>query len=158
MRTFILAGAIAATILPAAAMAQSYGEVRHDQREINQDRRDLRRDRADGDRRELRDDRRDLRADRQERREDWRDYRRSHPAAFHGPAYVGPRGWRYRPVTIGYRFAPEYYGERYWIRDPYAYRLPAPGALERWVRYGNDVVLVNVRTGRVIAVNGGFFY
>ena len=158
MRKFILAGAIAATILPAAAMAQSYGEVRHDQREIRQDKRDLHRAQRRGDWREARDARRDLRNDRRERREDWRDYRRTHGRIFHRGAYVGPRGWRYHRVIVGHRFEPVYYSRRYWITDPYMYRLPAPGRWERWVRYGNDVVLVNTRTGRVVAVNTDFFY
>jgi Ni/Co efflux regulator RcnB len=29
---------------------------------------------------------------------------------------------------------------------------------QRWVRYGNDVVLVNIRTGRVIEVHRAFFW
>ena len=158
MRKFILASALAATLVPVGAMAQSYGEVRHDQREINQDRRDLRDARIRGDRHDVRDARRDIRDDRQERREDWRDYRRAHPEAYRGPAYVGPRaGWRYRPVAAGYRFEPGFYGQRYWV-DAARYRLPPAGAFQRWVRYGNDVVLVNTRTGRVISVNSGFFF
>lgn len=158
MRKFIMASALAATLMPVAAMAQSYGEVRHDNREIRQDQRDLRRAQIHGDRHDIRDARADLRDSRQERREDWRDYRRSHPDIYRGPAYAGPsRNWRYRPVNVGYRFEPVYYGQRYWI-DADRYRLPRPVATQRWVRYGNDVVLVNVRTGRVVAVNNGFFY
>lgn len=158
MRKLILATALAATVLPAAAMAQSYGEVRHDRRDVGRDRGDLRDDQFRGDRHDVRDARRDLRDDRQERREDWRDYRRGHPEIYRGPAYVGPHaGWRYRPVAAGYRFEPGFYGQRYWI-DPVRYRLPPVGAYQRWVRYGNDVVLVNVRTGRVITVNNGFFF
>lgn len=158
MRKFILASALAATLMPVAAMAQSYGELRHDQRDVRQDRRDLRDAQMYGDRHDVREAREDLRDSRRERREDWRDYRRTHPDIYRGPAYVGPRaGWRYRPVNVGYRFEPVYYGQRYWI-DADRYRLPAAGRFQRWVRYGNDVVLVNVRTGRVIAVNNGFFY
>jgi Ni/Co efflux regulator RcnB len=158
VRKLILASALAASLLPATAMAQSYGEIRHDRRELRDDHRDLRDARARGDVRDIRDARRDIRDDRREMREDWRDYRRAHPDVYRGPAYVGPRpGWRYRPVAVGYRFEPVYYGQRYWV-DPVRYRLPPAGAYQRWVRYGNDVVLVNVRTGRVIAVNGGFFF
>ena len=157
MRKFMLTALMAATVIPAAAQAQSYGEVRHDQREVNQHRRDLRDAQFRGDRGDARDARRELREDRQERREDWRDYRRTNRDAFRGGAYAGPRGYRYRPVAVGYRFAPEYYGQRYWI-NPARYRLPVAPAYQRWVRYGNDVALVNVRTGRVVTVYNGFFW
>jgi len=158
MRTFILASALAATLIPAAAMAQSYGEVRRDQRDIRQDQRDLNRGYATGNPHEIRDARRELRNDRREARQDWRDYRRTHPEAFRGPGYVGPRaGWRYRPVAAGYRFDPVFYGRRYWI-DPVRYRLPPVAGFQRWVRYGNDVVLVDTRSGRVISVYNRFFF
>jgi len=157
MRKLILASALAATLLPAAAMAQSYGEVRQDQRDTRQDQRRLQQDRYAGNPRDVRADRRDVRQDRQEARGDWRDYRRQHPDVYRGGGYVGPQpGWRYRPVAVGYRFDPVFYGQRYWI-DPVRYRLPVAAPDQRWVRYGNDVALVNVRTGRVLAVNGGFF-
>lgn len=161
MRKIILASALAATagvMIPATAMAQSYGEVRHDQRDVNHDRRDLRDAQWRGDRHDVREARRDLRDDRQERRDDWRDYRRAHPDIYRAGRYVGPRaGWRYRPVAVGYRFDPMFYSQRYWI-DPVRYHLRPVGPDLRWVRYGSDVLLVNVRSGRVIEVNNGFFY
>jgi Ni/Co efflux regulator RcnB len=144
MRTMVLAAVAAAVAVPSVASAQSAREVRHDQREV-------RRDMRHGDYREAREDRREL-------REDWRDYRRSHREVYRRPAYAGPRGWRYRPVAVGHRFAPVYYGRNYWVNDYARYRLPRPGADRRWVRYGNDVVLVNIRTGRVISVYHSFFY
>ena len=158
MRTPILLGLLAAVAAPSIAQAQSAGDVRHDNREIARDRHDLHDAQWRGDRDDARNARRDLRNDRQERREDWRDYRQAHRDEFRGPAYVGPRGYRYRPVTIGYRFDPLYYSSRYVIADPYRYRLPRAEGWNRWVRYGNDVVLVNIRTGRVIEVHNGFFW
>ena len=73
-------------------------------------------------------------------------------------AYVGPRGYRYRPVAVGYRLQPAYYGSRYVIADPYRYRLPRATGVNRWVRYGNDVLLVNSRNGRVVTVYDRFFF
>ena len=158
MRMLILASALAATLVPASAMAQSLGEVRHDNREIRQDRRDLRDAERRGDRHDIRDARNDLRDSRQDRREDWRDFRRANPQAYRIGGYAGPRaGWRYRPVAVGYRFDPVFYGQRYWI-DPVRFHLRPVGGGLRWVRYGNDVLLVNIRTGRVLEVNNGFFY
>lgn len=154
----LAAAALTPVVAPAAASAQSYGEVRRDSREVRQDRRDVRDARRYGDRQDVRDARQELREDRQERREDWRDYRRTHADVYRRPAYVGPRGYAYRPVTVGYRFQPAYYGRNYWINDPWTYRLPRPAYGERWVRYDRDVVRVNLRTGRVVAVVNGFFY
>ncbi|WP_374943195.1 RcnB family protein [Sphingomonas sp.] len=167
MRKFIIAALAATVITPVAAGAQSYGEVRRDQREVRQDRRELDRARADGDRGDIRDARRELREDRQETREDRRDFRRDNRGyrqdgrggyAYRGDAYRGPRGYRYRPVSVGYRFAPSYYGRNYWINDYSSYRLSAPRfGYQRWVRYGSDVVLVDTRSGRVVEVRNRYF-
>ena len=158
MRKFIVAGLMAATILPSMAAAQTR-ELRRDQQEIREERRDLRDAQRYGDRGDVRDARGDLREARQEKREDWRDYRQSHREVYRRPAYVAPvRGWRYRPVAVGYRFQPAFYGSRYVITDPYRYRLPAAARYSRWVRYNNDVVLVDTRSGRVTQVHNGFFY
>ena len=143
MSKFIIAALAAATLVPGAAQAQSAREVRQGQREVQQD---LRR----GDYQEAREDRREL-------REDWRDYRRAHPKAFRTRAYAGPSGYRYRPVTAGYQFQPQYYGNRYWVNNYANYRLPHPGRGLRYIRYGNDVLLVNTRTGRVVRVYNRFF-
>ncbi|KQS49677.1 MULTISPECIES: RcnB family protein [unclassified Sphingomonas] len=159
MRKMILAAVAAATLVPTVATAQSYGEVRHDQREIRESQRDLQRARRYGDRHDVREARQELREDRREAREDWRDYRRTHGDLYRRPAYAGPRGYRYRPVNVGYRFAPEYYGRNYWINDYQTYRLSRPASgYQRWVRYGRDVVLVDTRSGQVVQVNNGFFY
>lgn len=157
MRNFVIAGLIAATLTPTLAAAQNR-ELRDDRRDLREEQRDVNRAIRNGaPGYVVRDERRDVRAARQEYREDWRDYRRRNPDLYRGPAYVGPRGYAYRPVTVGYRFRPEYYDRRYWV-DPYRYHLAPVGPYERWVRYGRDVVRVDLRSGRVIALNGGFFY
>jgi len=159
MRKIIIAALAAATILPAgAASAQSAREVRQSAREVRQSERELAEARRYGDRGDVREARREVREDRRELREDWRDYRRAHPDNYRGQAYAGPRGYRYRPVTSGYRFTPEYYGRNYWVNDWQRYRLGAPLGYQRWVRYGNDVVLVDIRSGRVATVYNGFFF
>jgi Ni/Co efflux regulator RcnB len=161
MRKFILLAALAAIALPSAANAErprherhrDRVEVRHDRHEVRRDRREIRRDRnhhrvreAHRDRRELRSDRRELHRDRRDLRHDRRHYRHHH-------AYVAPfRGWRYRPVTIGFRLNRAFFAPRYYISDYGYYGLRAPGRWNRWIRYGNDLLLVNVRTGRVLQV------
>jgi Ni/Co efflux regulator RcnB len=98
-------------------------------------------------RREIREDRQELRQDRRELRRDQRDMRRNRVA------YVAPyRGWTYRPVTVGFTLRPVFWGDRYAINDYGRYQLAAPRANQRWVRYGDDLVLVNIRNGRVLQV------
>lgn len=157
MRKFIISALIAATAFPAMATAQS-GELRRDRQDVREQQRDLRDAQRHGDRRDVREAREDLRDARQEYREDWRDYRRSNRDAFHRPSYIGPRGYRYRPVAVGGVIAPAYYGQRYVIADPRRYRLPPARGVNRWVRYGNDVLLVNGRNGRVQIVYNNFFW
>lgn len=131
MRKLILFAAMAAAAVPTASIAQQTDrrELRHDRREVRQDRRELRRDQS-----ELRRDRRDVRRSR--------------------AAYVAPyRNWNYRPVTVGYQLRPAFYGSRYYITDYGSYHLRAPHRRwMRWIRYGDDLLLVNVRTGRVLDV------
>lgn len=156
MRKIIMLGLLAATVMPGIAQAQSYREARDSQREVREERRDLRQAERYGDRRDVRDARGDLRDARQESREDWRDYRRTHRDVYRGGNWRAP--FRYSQWNVGVQLRPAYYNSRYYINDPYRYRLPRPGANLRWVRHYNDVLLVNVRTGRVMQVHRGFFW
>lgn len=146
MRKALLAAIAVSALVPTGAMARDNHDQRHDQREIRHDQR------------EIRHDQRELRHDRHERREDWRDYRKSNRNVYRREAYRGPRGYRYRPISVGYRFAPAYYSRGYWINNYDYYRLPPPGHGRRWVRYGNDVVLINISNGITIRVLNGFFW
>lgn len=157
MRKLILSTLVAATIFPVAASAQT-AELNRDRRDVREQQRDLRDARRYGTPADVRAQRRDVRDARQEYREDWRDYRRSNRDVYRRPAYVGPRGYAYRPVVVGARIGAPYYASRYVIADPYRYRLPRVTGQNRWVRYGNDVLLVNVRTGRVIEAHRDFFW
>jgi hypothetical protein len=152
-----LLGLIAATALPGMASAQN-SELRRDRQDIREEQRELRHAQRYGDREDVREERRDVREARREYREDWREYRRNHRDAYRMRPYSGPRGYRYRPITVGHRFAPAYYSGRYMISDPWRYRLPRTVGPQRWVRYGNDVALVNIRNGRVLEVHRGFFW
>jgi Ni/Co efflux regulator RcnB len=88
---------------------------------------------------------------------DWREskhdrkWERKHRR--HYVVYVAPhRGWRYRPLYVGYRLEPAFYGSRYYINDYRAYGVNYPGRDKRWIRYGDDLLLVNLRTGRVLRI------
>ena len=158
MRTLITAALAAAALVPVAASAQSWHEVRKDRQEVREDRRAVQDARLRGDRHDVREARQELREDRQETREDLQDFRRTHRDLYRQGNYGGPRGYRYRPVNVGYRFAPEYYGRNYWVSDYGRYRLARPGYNQQWVRYGNDVVLIDLRSGRVLQVYSRFFF
>jgi Ni/Co efflux regulator RcnB len=156
MRKFIIAGLLAATVVPTVASAQSYGEARRSEQRLREEQRDLRQAQRYGDRRDIREERRDVRDARREANQDWRDYRRSHRDVYRGGNWRAP--FRYSQWNVGAQLRPSYYSSRYYITDPYRYRLRAPGRDLRWVRHYNDVLLVNVRTGRVMEVNRGFFW
>jgi Ni/Co efflux regulator RcnB len=81
----------------------------------------------------------------------YRSIQRDHTSGW--TVYRAPiRTWRYRPVTIGFRLQPAFYGPRYSVTNYGTYRVRAPGRHQRWIRYGDDLLLVNVRTGRVLQV------
>jgi Ni/Co efflux regulator RcnB len=169
MRKFITGALLAAVALvPTVASAQSQRELRRDRQDIREERQELRRAYRSGDRREIRDERRDLREARQEYRDDlndrnrrfgrddWRGYRNGNRNLYRGGSWNAP--FRYNSFRPGVRIAPNYYGSRYFISDPWRYRLPTPGRYQRWVRHYNDVILVDTRRGVVIDVNRGFYW
>lgn len=156
MRKLIILGLLAATVVPSVASAQSYGEARRSEQRLREEQRDLRQAQRYGDRRDVREARSDVRYARQEAREDWRDYRNSHRDVYRAGRWNAP--FRYTAWNRGQQLRPVYYGSRYYISDPYRYRLPRPGANMRWIRHYNDVLMVNVRTGRVVEVHRGFFW
>ena len=107
--------------------------------------------------------RRSLRPDwngswRRDHRYDWRGHRDRHRSTFRIGIYYDPFGWDYRPYQIGWRLWPGYYSQRYWINDPWQYRLPYAPAGTRWVRYWDDALLVDTWTGEVVDVIHNFFW
>jgi hypothetical protein len=95
---------------------------------------------------------------RNNQRYDWQDYRRHHRSIFHIGFYYDPFGWDYYPYQIGWRLWPAYYSNRYWINDPWMYRLPyaPPGYV--WVRYWDDALLVDTWSGEVVDMIPDFFW
>ncbi|HEX8582973.1 MAG TPA: DUF1090 family protein [Allosphingosinicella sp.] len=152
MRKLIMLGLIAAVVAPTAASAQSRGEIRHDRREVREERQDLRQARRYGDRDDVREERRELRGAQRELREDRMDRRRS-------VRYAAPyRNWSYRPVGVGYQLQSGFYGSRYYVNDYGRFGVRQPGRFQQWIRYGDDLLLVNVRTGRVLQVIRNRYY
>lgn len=70
--------------------------------------------------------------------------------------YAAPvKGWAYKPVIAGQRLQPAFYAPRYVVAAPRGTKPARPP--QRWVRYGDDLLLVNVRGGRIDrVVRGGY--
>jgi len=168
MRKLIITALMAAVALPAAASAQSQGELRRDRRDIHREQRELDQARRTGDRHDVREERRDVRDARQEYREDlndrnrrwarndWSGWRNQNRAIFARGTWQAP--FRYNVFRPGLRIAPAYYGPRYFLADPWRYHLPPAGYNQRWVRHYNDLLLVDVRRGIVIDVIRNFYW
>lgn len=71
--------------------------------------------------------------------------------------YVAPhRGWMYRRLREGERLKPAFYNTRYVVSAPRG--LAAPRGTHRWIRYGDDLLLVDVRNGRIQRVLAGDYH
>jgi hypothetical protein len=96
---------------------------------------------------------------RSDNRYDWQRYRYSNRNLFRSSGYYAPyRGYSYNRLNIGFILDSLFYSNRYWLGDPYQYRLPAAPYGTQWVRYYDDVVLVDVYTGEVLDVIYDFFW
>ena len=135
-------------------------EHREDRREVRREvrRADIRRDRRQQVRYDRQVQRQWNRDWRQDRRYDYNRYRAQNRGLYRVGRYSSPYNRGYSRLSIGISLGSGYYGSRYQISDPYRYRLPPAYGPYRWVRYYNDAVLVNVRTGRVRDVINNFFY
>ncbi len=112
-------------------------------------------DRRDGNRRD--NDRWD-RNWRNDRRYSWQDYRTRNRDIYNLPRYQSRHGYNYRRLYSGFRFESVFYGSSYWISDPWSYRLPPAYGPYRWVRYFDDVALVDIRTGEIVDIIYSFFW
>ena len=82
-----------------------------------------------------------------------RPFERVHIAPF---AY--PPGWGYRRWVIGAALPALFLAPAYYYNDWAAVGLQPPQPGFQWVRYGPDLLLVNVTTGQVVDTVYGAFY
>ncbi len=96
---------------------------------------------------------------RADRRYDWRSYRDRNRSHYRMPRYYNPyRGRSYTRFSIGFGLSSLFYSQRYWINDPWYYRLPPAYGDYRWIRYYDDALLVDIYSGRVVDVIYDFFW
>ena len=147
---FLTVGLIAAMMVPAAAAAQTR-QIQRDRQEVREERRDLNQARRSGDRRDVREERRDVRDARQdlrESRQDWRQDRRY-------SNYRAP--YRYQRFSVGAQLRPNYYAQSHRLGYDRRWGVNRPGRNLTYVRHHNDLLLVNVRNGKVIRVYRNHF-
>lgn len=97
---------------------------------------------------------------RNDRRYDWNSYRNQYRHYYQMPRYYNPYGYSYgyQRFGIGIYLEDLFFSSRYWVNDPWQYRLPTPGYGLRWVRYYDDVLLVDMESGYVVDVIHDFFW
>jgi hypothetical protein len=158
-------------------------DVRDFRRDRAEDRRDFRQDRQQ-DRREWQRDRQDWQRDRnqwqnrdrdgsrwnnrggwsrdwrRDSRYNWQQWRQTHRGSYRFPRDYAPRGWShgYNRFSLGVILSAPLFSQSYWIDDPFQYSLPPAYGPYRWVRYYDDALLVDVRTGEVVDAVYDFFW
>ena len=75
-----------------------------------------------------------------------------------GPAFRYPRGYAYQRWVIGAFLPSIFLGTTYFFDDWRGLGIDRPPPGRRWVRYGPDLVLVNLRTRRIEDVIPDVFY
>lgn len=148
---FLTVGLIAALMVPAAASAQTRGEVHESRQDLREEQRELRQAQRYGDRDDVRDERRDVRDARQELREDRRDWRQeSRYQNYRAP-------FRYQQFRVGATLRSNYYAPAYRPTWDSRWGVPRAGRNLTYVRHYNDLLLVNERNGRVVKVYRNHF-
>jgi hypothetical protein len=84
---------------------------------------------------------------------------RGHPwSPVHASPYFYPPGWGYRRWAVGAAIPAIFLTSAYFYSGYAAMGLPPPDPGFQWVRYGPDLLLVNVTTGEVVDTIYGAFY
>ncbi len=76
----------------------------------------------------------------------------------HGRPFHYPSGYRYRRWSVGLILPSLFLAAPYYYDDYWGLGVGAPPPGCRWVRYGPDLLLVDVRSGRIRDVLYGVFY
>lgn|SRR5215472_13465098 len=75
-----------------------------------------------------------------------------------GPAFVWPPGHPYVRRTVGQFLPSVFLQPRFWFDAVGPLGLPRAPIGFRWIRHGPDLLLVNMRTGRIVDVAWGVFF
>jgi hypothetical protein len=72
--------------------------------------------------------------------------------------FIYPQGWAYRQWAVGAFLPPLFLAPEYYYPDWAALGLAPPPPGFQWVRYGPDLLLVELDNGQVVDVAYGVFY
>jgi Ni/Co efflux regulator RcnB len=72
--------------------------------------------------------------------------------------FVYPPGWGYRQWAVGAILPPIFLVPDYYFMDWADLGLPPPPPGTQYVRYGPDLLLVDVSSGQIVDVIPGVFY
>jgi Ni/Co efflux regulator RcnB len=78
-------------------------------------------------------------------------------SAFHADPYRWPHGFRYERYAVGYALPRAFWTRDYYIDDYAVYDLDPPPPAFEWVRYGPDILLVDLASGQISQVVYGAF-
>jgi hypothetical protein len=97
---------------------------------------------------------------RRDGRYNWQDWRQRNRGSYRFPRYYAPRGWShgYNRFSLGVILSAPLFSQNYWIDDPFQYQLPPAYGPYRWVRYYDDALLVDIRSGQVVDAIYDFFW
>jgi len=73
-------------------------------------------------------------------------------------AFVWPSGWTYRRWTAGAVLPRLFLTNVYFYTDWFVLGLPGPPPGFAWVRFGPDLLLVDLTTGRIVDIAYGVFF
>jgi Ni/Co efflux regulator RcnB len=87
---------------------------------------------------------------------------RYHPGAWNRPivragVYHYPHGYSYHRWVVGRPLARAFWAPAYYYHGYAALGLAAPPANYQWIRYGPDLMLVDILTGNVVDIRYGVF-
>ena len=68
----------------------------------------------------------------------------------HWQPYQRPQGWYFQRWMFGMVLPTFFWTRQYWIENYWEFGLPDPPYGYVWVRYGDDALLVNVRSGYIL--------
>ena len=80
------------------------------------------------------------------------------PRRYHAGPYRKPFGWHYRLWGIGDAIPSLFSAQGYWIENYKDFDLARPPFGCVWIRYGNDAILIDKRSGEVLRVVRDAFY
>jgi Ni/Co efflux regulator RcnB len=89
----------------------------------------------------------------------YKQYRRTITTTKHydAGAFVAPRGYTYTRYVPGQHVNSELLGTSYMLTSYGDYALEAPPSGLKWIRVGNDALLVDPSTGEVVQSDYGLF-